>query len=237
MKNLLNTLYAIVVGLGCFGRANPQREVHAQFATVAWSIWYARNLALFQQKDLSHYDCLGIATRALWNSPICSSPRIPQAFRVDCTRGSQIKISSDASVIACKGVGIGVVMRDKEGQVLGCRYGFIPGAFSVIEGEALALLESCRLCRERNASDIILETDNQQLYWILQRQEDDLSYLGNILRQNYDLKAAFGQVVFSWTPREGNSVAHCLASFAFSHSLPLCSSSVMPSDVNSPSSG
>ncbi|XP_057811731.1 uncharacterized protein LOC131025968 [Salvia miltiorrhiza] len=205
----------------------PQMETHAQFATLAWSIWYARNLLVFQQKEMTQVECLATALRSQWTSPMPATQIQPWASRVACSREGQLKVSSDVAVKDGVGIGIGVVMKDGENNVVGC------GVFSAIEGEALAMLEGLFLCRERGITDAIFETDCQSLFWIVSKKEADLSYLGTTLNAIYGLLSFFRHAVFSWSPRDSNLDAHSLASFALCNSAPFSSAVELPSAVNS----
>ncbi|XP_057774852.1 uncharacterized protein LOC130993832 [Salvia miltiorrhiza] len=213
-------------------RRCPQQETHAAFATLAWAAWFARNLYLFQQKELSHVECIQIAQRARWSPSVTSQSKQKRALKVECTRTGQVKISSDAALGGGQFIGIGAVLTEASGSVLGCRFGVCTGVFKVVEGEAIAMLEGLNLCRERGVEDIIAEKDNQELYWLLVQKETDLSYLGDTLQKIHDLKASFRCACFSWTPREGNSNADRLAAFAFSNPKPMSSVMAFPYDVN-----
>ncbi|XP_057787347.1 uncharacterized protein LOC131004659 [Salvia miltiorrhiza] len=213
-------------------RACPQHEVHAIFATIAWVCWYARNLLIFQNKVLSHVECLGIATRAQWIRPTCSLIQKPSSTRLECNEEGVCKVATNAAFNVGRGVGVGAVLKQGDGSLLGCRFGFSAGAFTVIEGEAIALLEGLKLCREKGVMDVIAETDCQQLYWKLARHENDLSYLGDTLREIFELTSSFRRVTFSWTPREGNSIADKLALFALSSLINVSSFEVLPSVLN-----
>ncbi|XP_057791329.1 uncharacterized protein LOC131008471 [Salvia miltiorrhiza] len=174
----------------------PNKELHAIFATVLWSIWYARNLLVFQNKELSHLDCLSIASRAQLISPPCSATNLRLDMKVDCSRDNQVKFLCDVAVHTNRGVGLGVVLKDSEGVILGCKFGLLQGAFTAIDGEAFAVLEAIRWCRDRGFHDEIFEMDCQFLYWMLVKYENDLSYLRDTLRQIFEISAAIPHFVF-----------------------------------------
>ncbi|XP_057793399.1 uncharacterized protein LOC131010022 [Salvia miltiorrhiza] len=188
-------------------RSCPHNEVHALFASLAWACWYARNLLVFQNKELSHIDCLRIAERALWSKPICAAAPHHSAPTLNNEGEGVCKIASDAALKEGSGVGIGAVLRQEDGQLMGCR--------------------------EKGVREVFAETDCQQLYWMLARQDRDLSYLGDTLEEIHLLKGSFQRLAFSWTPREGNSTADSLASFALSSLCCLSSFDVLPAAVNS----
>ncbi|XP_057789594.1 uncharacterized protein LOC131006452 [Salvia miltiorrhiza] len=188
-----------------------------------------------ENKELSHIDVLRIAERALWSKPLCAAAPNHSTPTLSNEGEGVCKIASDAAMKEGSGVGIGAVLRQEDGLLMGCRFGFMRGAFSVVEGEALALLEGLKLCRDKGVREVIAETDCQQLYWMLARQDRDLSYLGDTLEKIHLLKGSFRRLAFSWTPREGNSTADSLASFALSSLCCLSSFDVLPAVVNSTS--
>ncbi|XP_057792367.1 uncharacterized protein LOC131009155 [Salvia miltiorrhiza] len=76
----------------------PPKEAQALVASLSWSIWYARNLLFFQQNELSHQECLLIASRALWSPPVCSSPQKSAVVTLFCENEREFKISSDVAI-------------------------------------------------------------------------------------------------------------------------------------------
>ncbi|XP_057786115.1 uncharacterized protein LOC131003602 [Salvia miltiorrhiza] len=130
----------------------------------------------------------------------------------------------------------GVVISDAEGKKAGCCYGFRPGAVSVMEGEATAVLEGVRLCTEKGLSDVIIEMDCQRLYWSLVNKKSDPSYLGTTLDIIWSAAMALQRCSFSWTSREGNEDADCLAKYALCNRLAPSSVEVFPFLLNSFSS-
>ncbi|XP_057803332.1 uncharacterized protein LOC131018635 [Salvia miltiorrhiza] len=213
-------------------RSFPSRQTHALFATLAWSIRYSRNMFFFQQKVISHFECLTMAFRAMWSPPNRASNQQSQALTVVCDRDGQRKVSCDVAWNGGSGIGIGVVMSEGGGEVVSCRFGFIQGKFSVLEGEALAVLEGLNLCRERGVEDAIIETDSQSLYWMLLKREEDLSYLGNMLQAITRKMDSLTHASLSWTPREGNAIVDKLTSFALDNFAPLSTSLMLPVAVN-----
>ncbi|XP_057779931.1 uncharacterized protein LOC130998532 [Salvia miltiorrhiza] len=213
-------------------RQIPHGEVHKTFANLAWAIWYSRNLLVFQGKEISHLECLATAQRATWTKLVSTKMVAANSLMVECRREQQVNISCDASVVEGVGVGFGVVMTDKEGLFLGCCFGFLPGVFSVLEGEAKAILEGMKLCRDRNLEDVIVETDSQLLFWRLVNGEPDPSYFGDTLSGILSLAAKLRLCVFSWTPREGNANVDCLAKFVLFNRSVFTFSDVLPNFGN-----
>ncbi|XP_057771132.1 uncharacterized protein LOC130990924 [Salvia miltiorrhiza] len=158
-------------------RQNPQKEVHQSFASLLWSLWYARNLLVFQGKVLSHEECVGVAQRAIWTRRVCLGWAAAKPVTLLCNQVLQLKISCDAALDGVAGMGFGVAISNGDGEMEGCRYGYRQGVFSALEGEAIAVLEGLLLCKERGISSVILETDCQSLFWRLSKRDTDLSYV------------------------------------------------------------
>ncbi|XP_057775394.1 uncharacterized protein LOC130994366 [Salvia miltiorrhiza] len=192
-------------------RQNPVKEVHTLFASIAWACWYSRNLLIFQDKSLSHGDCLLIAQRAVCSKPLPDHLPLARNITLQCSRDSQFKINCDAAFDVGRGFGFGVVSTNKDGTLVGGRQGFIPGFFSAEKGEARAILEGLIMCKDKGLEDIIIETDCQSLFWRLQNRKEDRSSLGDSVDKILSLAASLRSCSFSWTPREGNYIADCLA--------------------------
>ncbi|XP_057791176.1 uncharacterized protein LOC131008305 [Salvia miltiorrhiza] len=152
-----------------------------------------------------------IAQRAVCSKPLPDHLSLARNLTLKCSRDSQFKINCDAAIDVGRGFGFGVVSTNKDGMLVGGRQGFIPGFYSAEEGEARAILEGLIMCKDKGLEDIIIETDCQSLFWRLQNRKEDRSSLGDSVDKIISLAASFGCCSFSWTPREGNYIADCLA--------------------------
>ncbi|XP_057775024.1 uncharacterized protein LOC130994006 [Salvia miltiorrhiza] len=131
--------------------------------------------------------------------------------RIVCNRENQVKLLCDAAVDPSVGMGFGILCKNVEDQTIGSKNGFFPGVFMPIKAEARAMLEGLKFGKEKGLNDVIIETDCQVLYWLLVKNEVDLSYLGSTLESIRSLAASLHHHAFSWTPREENEVADSLA--------------------------
>ncbi|XP_057790949.1 uncharacterized protein LOC131008065 [Salvia miltiorrhiza] len=196
-------------------RESNEKDVHKVFANLIWTLWYARNLLVFQGKILSHQECFDMAKRTFWTKITCMpDSKQPNPHKVCRSRDSQLVVACDAAVLNGVGVGYGAVVTSASDSVECCGFGFLPGAFSVIEGEAAAMLEGMRVAVDYGWDDLIMETDCQDLFWMLTNRNEDRSYLGDVLTSIWEMANNLRSVEFSWTPREGNAKADRLAKFA-----------------------
>ncbi|XP_057779807.1 uncharacterized protein LOC130998407 [Salvia miltiorrhiza] len=178
-------------------RQNPVKEVHSLFASIAWACWYSQNLLIFQDKSLSHVDCLAIAHRAACSKSLPDHLPLTRNLTLNCSRDSQLKINCDAAIDVGRGLGFGVVSMNKDGMLVVGRQAFIPGFYSAEEGEARAILEGLIMCKDKGFEDIIIETNCQSLFWRFQNRKEDRSYLGDTVDKILRLATSFGCCSFS----------------------------------------
>ncbi|RYR21861.1 hypothetical protein Ahy_B03g067166 [Arachis hypogaea] len=121
-----------------------------------------------------------------------------------------LKINVDASFRKSNRKGaIATVLRDWQGK-------FITGsateirAFSSLEAEALALREALIMAKNLQLGKVLIESDNLQLIQSIKSNSqigEILAYLKDIAHLLKDLP----DVGITWTPREGNHLAHLIA--------------------------
>ncbi|XP_057793349.1 uncharacterized protein LOC131009970 [Salvia miltiorrhiza] len=211
-------------------------DFHRIFCTFLWVIWYARNLLIFQHKELSHLDCFNLGMKHLPLSlPHRSLPKM-QDQSLDVVPGFW-RVWCDAAFKPDIGVGLGVFITDDNGILMGCCYKFLHSSVDAEIGECLAIREGVLLAKRLRGRAIIIKTDCQSAFCRLSCSESDLSITGGVIHDIKALTKEFDKVKFSWTRRCENSVADQLAKFALHH----CSScdlvSTLPSFVRSSPSG
>ena len=124
------------------------------------------------------------------------------------------KCNVDGSFVSQSGeAGVGVVVRDSEGQVILTAWRVIFRCQDAVEAEALACLEGLRLAAQWVQGSIILESDCAQVIQAMQQKEDR-----SALRFILEVAKDQAQVLVDWritkVKRESNLVAHELAHFA-----------------------
>ncbi|XP_057811840.1 uncharacterized protein LOC131026083 [Salvia miltiorrhiza] len=198
----------------CRRCGNKVETLEHALRDCAWAsfCWEASPLRL----NLLPHKLVATAQRAVWTKSVLVQQNHEPLSRLIHIREGQIKVSCDAAFKAGLGVGVGVVFSASSGDVVGCFYGFFPGAVTVEEGEALAALESIHACVDRGFSDIILHTDCQNLFWRLHNHVLDPSYVSDTTAKILRLSDSFTRCEFRWTPRDENAMADCLAKFALS---------------------
>ncbi|KAG8365625.1 hypothetical protein BUALT_Bualt18G0125600 [Buddleja alternifolia] len=123
-----------------------------------------------------------------------------------------MKVNFDGAVFDnSKATGVGCIGRDASGKcVAWLQQRFLFGT-SPAAAETLAALEALRMARRRGWRKIELEGDCLGLISQLRANTRDLSMLGPLLNDIFDLVPFFDSVVFKCVRRLGNVPAHLLA--------------------------
>ena len=130
-----------------------------------------------------------------------------------------VKINFDSAVFSKDNFsGVGVVIRDENGLVLGSCSKHLPQAYSAVEVEALAAATALALAEDLDMTRVILEGDSLVIIKALREEEQFLSPIGLLLEDVRMLSLSFQQLLYSHTKREGNSVAHNLT--RYTNSIP-----------------
>ncbi|KAL5565698.1 hypothetical protein UlMin_028862 [Ulmus minor] len=128
-----------------------------------------------------------------------------------------VKVNTDAAWCGNqKKFGLGSVIRDHTGKVLGSVAIPVASSVSVAVAESWALEKGASLAKQMGFSAVILESDCLGVTKALESRtliDSDLSYVFDSI---YEICNEFDMYKFSYTPRIGNQVAHSLARLALS---------------------
>ncbi|KAK6151721.1 hypothetical protein DH2020_014356 [Rehmannia glutinosa] len=218
---------------------NLNDESHSMFVMLLWSLWRGRNLQIFQGKRVDQIWCLELAASRLEEYTVLNTRlRVPIQRPVEKNEKWEppnfpaIKINSDASIVAEVGTGMGLILRDHEGQVQGALSKFQTINMAVDEAEAWACREGVQLALAKGIRNVVLELDNMNVVSALARNEKNFSYFGNIIEDIQQLLLDFSSVSFNWVRRSSNCVAHHLARHAFSFSPIESDSGIIPQNIS-----
>ena len=124
----------------------------------------------------------------------------------------QFKINFDGAVFSdLDAVGLGVVVRDSRGKVLGAVAERIPIPNSPAIVEALACRRAMIFARELSLPDAIFEGDAELIIKALRAKEVNHPEYGHVIQDSLVLASYFRVCAFSHVRRVSNSVAHFLA--------------------------
>lgn len=196
---------------------------------VLWSIWKERNSAIFEKKEpnpmttvlranLIHSDYFSFWSE---DSRGSSSQNPPCVFGKDWRPPPKgvLKINTDSSFSLSKNrAHAGIIIRNEEGEVVSGLTKVFP-ATSPLSAEALSLREALLFAIAMGIQKAIVESDCLDLIKGCRREIKKGEIFG-LLSDILCIKTQFQQIGFTWTPREGNQVAHHVASLASRDCLP-----------------
>lgn len=125
-----------------------------------------------------------------------------------------LKINVDASPGVDDGVGIGVVVRDEQGNFISIGCWWYDVRWSAAVSEARALWHALMFVRNKGLDNVVVESDAENLIKKLQRKEIGRGCEATVLESTLNSSVLFKNYVFSWTKRSGNELAHRICHWA-----------------------
>ncbi|CAH9135001.1 unnamed protein product, partial [Cuscuta epithymum] len=192
------------------------------FVMLLWSIWKARNVKVWEQKEVTVEGIVSEA-KAFWEGWRRAQEGV---FRTSQQHGGvmswkrpeegRLKLNTDASVLPGNISGLGWVVRDSGGF-------FVAGGVNTCHGcspavaEALSIREALSWLKQQGWDNIDVESDSIQIISRIKSGSDD-SLPGLIVEDIRDISSGFTSISFSHVKRSANRVAHDLARAAVSMS-------------------
>ncbi|GMN68653.1 hypothetical protein TIFTF001_037708 [Ficus carica] len=126
-----------------------------------------------------------------------------------------LKLNADASVSpGSDHIGIGAVIRDNKGRILGTMEKSVEGTFSPFLAECIALHEGLMIAKELESVTLVVETD---VINVVSAVSDNTKFFleGPIMQDVKQLLAQLRNPIVYHIRRSANHVAHLLARFGF----------------------
>ncbi|XP_042942901.1 uncharacterized protein LOC122277084 [Carya illinoinensis] len=151
----------------------------------------------------------------------------------------KLKLNWDAAINASVGViGMGGLVRDCQGRVLGSVRANRKLKLSPLDAEAYALLVASQFCKDSGLSELVLEGDSMQVVLKMKNSVRDWSQASLILEEAKSILNSFTSWKIEHTKRDANMAAHLLAKDALNvvddifdlESIPDCIKSAVLSD-------
>ncbi|XP_059442086.1 uncharacterized protein LOC132174450 [Corylus avellana] len=151
------------------------------------------------------------------------------------------KVNCDAALDLRNGrIGLGVLVRDHEGQVKAARSVTKSGFLEPTAAEAMALFEGVRLCKDLGILSIIVEGDAQVVINAIQARDPTCSKFGQLVDDIRSLLRNFSRWQISYVSRNANNGAHKLAKEAtkmimdrfWNLSIPDCISDLVSTELS-----
>ncbi|RYR36406.1 hypothetical protein Ahy_A09g041364 [Arachis hypogaea] len=172
---------------------------------LVWEIWKTRNQKVYQQQEIN--PSWTIKRAKLMENLV---QKITREVRWRPPPADWIKANVDASFKKNTGKGaIAVVYRDNRGKILLGFTGLIQ-ANSVTVAEALAIRQALIIANNLFMEKVLIESDNLKIIQAIKSK----SPIGEALAIIQDIQLLLEQLLgrgITWTPREGNLLAHKVA--------------------------
>jgi ribonuclease HI len=189
-------------------------------STLCYQIWKARNLLIFQQKNIPVMETIQQASTTLQEFKAqldkgTSKPgrnNHPRSHEISWTPPptAALKLNVDAHFQSDGRWGIGLVVRTTEGSCLGAATRVV-GARSAIQAEARGFEVAIQSIEKFRDQVVIIEMDAQMIVKAVQERSYPRTYWGSIARRGGELLHRRRNAEITWVGRSGNRVAHYFA--------------------------
>ena len=172
------------------------KELLQLVVTITWCMWYTRNKAHHGTTRQSSQEIIFKARSMIESYQLArlAKPhhKEPTDIRWIPLNFPWYKINIDAAVFAVsKSVGIGVVVRDREGSVVAALSKRMPLPLGPLEAKAKAMHEAVTFAKDVGLQDVIFETDSA----ILSTAQNDISMaptsIDNVIQDTHHSLQAF----------------------------------------------
>ncbi|KAL6508356.1 hypothetical protein OROHE_021898 [Orobanche hederae] len=207
-----------MVGRGFRNMLVPEAPWSMVFLCTAWNIWKWRNQVVYGQQQLNDHGVVRNIVRMVVEH-VEGFGKFRQEERRDKEVVSRwmkpdvswVKLNCDASLFASTGsVAAGGLARDAEGRWI-FRFAQRLRGISINVAELLAVREGLHLVWERRFEKIMVETDSEVVFQLLEAANTREHTLHYILEDCRAYKRLPWDMVFKHTRRGGNSCADFLA--------------------------
>ncbi|XP_042992296.1 uncharacterized protein LOC122318762 [Carya illinoinensis] len=196
------------------------REELEEIVMVMRSIWVRRNNFIFEGKfaspsqvikgareDLRFFQQIKLKVRQ--GNDTCSDRR---DVRWNRPKELSVKANWDAAVDKKeRNVGIGVVIRDEEGEILVATREHMSYVTDGAIAESFALRKAMEVCRDLNFNNILFEGDAQNIVNVVNVETKDMTRYGSVIEDVNSLLKGREKWSVSFVFREANEAAHVLA--------------------------
>ncbi|KAL5566188.1 hypothetical protein UlMin_029352 [Ulmus minor] len=189
---------------------------------LLWRIWFRRNKWIHEQMWLDDESCFSWARQHLADFQDANFqkevlPKQGASKPWQAPIFGWVKVNSDAAWCSKqKKFGMGAIIRDFTGKVLGSVATPILASVSVAVAEAWAIERGAALAKQLGFPAVVLESDCLAVTKALDLRTANMAEINYVFESIYEICNDFNLYKFSHTPRMGNQVAHSLARLALS---------------------
>jgi ribonuclease HI len=187
---------------------------------ICWSIWYRRNRLRLQQSVDNDLQLVQRARDSMseFQEAQDREQQLPQQPSSSATvkwnppAQGRYKVNYDGAIFSdSNAAGIGVIIRNHQGEVMGSLSQRFPFPHSVEAVEASAARSAIQFARDLGFTKIDLEGDSKTVVEALILREPCTTMYGHIIEDTKQIAQSLQSVLFLHTNREGNVMAHLLA--------------------------
>jgi ribonuclease HI len=227
---------------------NNYKDSFQQILAITYSIWWSRNMKVFQKVDIPVIDALSAAMKSLLDfhlHTVDASPN-PSSQTALIARNNTswnpppnlfLKLNVDMHLHDDVRWGCGILRRE-DGRAVGAATKVLKGSDDSTLAEAIGISEALIWIKTLNLQKVIIETDAKILTTALEKKLFPRTNWGNVMRKVSRGLASLESVSVSWVNRKGNQVAHNLARLALEEpnkvwlqNFPTCIASYILSDM------
>jgi hypothetical protein len=149
---------------------NTTKDCIQIIVTITYSLWLARNKKIFQNRDIPASETVEKAIKVLQEYKHNSNPAQITSTRIhpsaDCNNSSwspppraSLKLNVDAHLFSDGRLGLGLVLRDEDGRIVGAATKVQLGSGNVQLSETLGLVEALKMIDSLKLRSVIIEMD------------------------------------------------------------------------------
>ena len=186
------------------------------FAIQVWCIWHQRNQSRLQQPYCLTKD-LKLTAQERWDEIRLVNP-LPNPIRPEpkpkwiAPPWDKYKINYDAAISNAENkAGIGIVVRDYNGEVMASLIQQLEQAYQPMEVEAMAACKAVEFGSEIGVDCAIMKGDSEVIMKALRNNDNGLTPFAPLINDVSLFSSLFSELSYSHIRRDGNKVAHSLA--------------------------
>ncbi|CAN1148331.1 Putative ribonuclease H protein At1g65750 [Linum perenne] len=213
---------------------SPHNLVKCSIAAVLWGIWRERNRRVWTEEALAADIVVKLATEEMseWKQARVVAPNSRMVEQQPCCPKwhappvGVVKCNSDFGVFAAESsMGMGMVIRDNQGEVIKYKMWHGRGIWAPREGEAAALMCAMRWLIDEGFREVIFETDAEEVGLAVNLEMSDESEFGCLIAMCREMLISNPGFSVQVVRRNRNMVAHVLARRSISCESPFIGSS------------
>ncbi|KAK6116072.1 hypothetical protein DH2020_008341 [Rehmannia glutinosa] len=211
------------------GITDADHWLAAKLCAVMWSIWRQRNCEIWENSHTSAVVTVRVAAVVLSDWSISLGLGNAEFYN-NTEEHSQrwkkpnfpyMKCNVDAAICQQRKLtGIGVVLRNDQGEFIVARTIYFPGIYAIREAEAISVREALSWLHDLGIRQVVVETDAKYVVDSLTSHEFGISEYDFVIQECRAFLQSEPEVSAKFVRRNANMVAHELAKGSFSFDSP-----------------